>query len=76
MGVGLFVFMFLAHGSDGDDSKESESCDFEIGGFKNGCENEADEKSENNVEDFTVLGAKQVEKDALVVIRHGVFPFS
>ena len=57
MGISFFVFMFLAHGPDGDDSKKGKSCNFKKLCFKNGCENEADKKNENNVEDFTVFGS-------------------
>lgn len=58
MRVSFFIFMFLAHGPDGDDSKKGKGCDFKKLCFKNGCKDETDEKSENNVEDFIVFGSK------------------
>lgn len=58
MSVSFFVFMFSAHGPDGDDGKEGKGCDFKIRGFKDSCENKANKISKENIEDFTVFGSK------------------
>lgn len=58
MSVSFFVFMFSAHGLDGDDDKEDKGCDFKIRGFKDSCENKANKISKENIEDFTVFGSK------------------
>lgn len=55
MSVSFFVFMFSAHGPDGDDGKEGKGCDFKIRGFKDSCENKANKISKEKYRGFYCL---------------------